>query len=385
MISRWVRSVAVLPLAMLAFAIVKQPIDLYARETRAMQAERLLADPRKGAAHIAASAGRMLLDKMPLDSASTRIIGLAALREGQYGRGLRLMRAARARSRRDAATDIWWFQFAAQQHDVPLFLESMDVLARTHPRAGSVLFVTVARQISGTDVPQLVSLLNPAPDWREDFLATLGKVGDPDVVWATFVALRRGPSPPSDEEIETYLASLPDTVAPVEARRRWLQLNGLPPNGASAVYDPGFAGLPGGRPFNWTIARHTGSGIEIAASGEPGLEVRYVDGGRPETLLAQLLVLTPGNYRMTSDVRSEDGHESGHILEWHLRCIGQDGAGVRLDPRPGRAGSVTVADFAVDASCPRQLLSLVGIPGDPDIPLHLRIADVRIVVSRRGQ
>jgi hypothetical protein len=385
MISRLVMCAAMLSLTVLVFVIVEQRIHGEAREVRVAYAEQLLADPRDKAARIAATNGRMLLDEMPLDAVSMRIAGLAALREGQYGPGLRLMREARARSRRDTATDIWWFQYAARQHDVPMLLASMDVLARTHPRHDGMLFPTVAQQLSRTDVPRLVSLLNLSPDWRGDFLVAFGQAGDPDVVWATFMGLRRGPSPPSSGEIEAYIGSLPDDVAPVEARQHWLLLNGLPRSEVSTVYDPGFAGLPGGRPFNWTIASGTASSVEIAANDRSGLDVRYVDGGRPETLAAQLLVMAAGRYRMTSHVRLLDGNESGHLLQWHLRCIGQDEAGVRLDLGRGQARSVAVADFAIDPSCPRQLLSLVGIPGDRGMALHLQIADVRIAAFGRQQ
>jgi hypothetical protein len=143
------------------------------------------------------------------------------------------------------------------------------------------------------------------------------------------------------------------------AYRLWREFGKIPDSGAGkGLYDPGFRGLPGSAPFNWSLTAGAEGVAERASGGT--LQASYY--GRTDLVLAeQLLMLQPGRYRLQFDAEGDAKGEDSK-LAWTLTCLGSNAqlvqvplAGVTFTPR------TLGASFSVPASgCRAQWLRLGG-------------------------
>jgi hypothetical protein len=200
-------------------------------------------------------------------------------------------------------------------------------------------------------------------DIRRGVLIQLAAEEGPDHVLA-FAAASRTPWRDPAEQIwqSRVLQSLVDSGRVDRARRLWLQFTGLGDGSASElVYDGGFRGLKGSAPFAWRLS----SGPEgVVETGKPaGLLVEYYGRARVE-LASQLLVLTPGRYRLTFGAQGNAPGENSR-LAWTIGCPsgGKELARIAV-VKVGYATRKLSQEFQVPKGCAAQWLRLVGIPAE---------------------
>jgi tetratricopeptide (TPR) repeat protein len=138
------------------------------------------------------------------------------------------------------------------------------------------------------------------------------------------------------------------------ARAIWARQWKAPP--ASTIFNADFAESKAATPFNWELVSST---VGLAER-QPGGKLHTIFYGQEDGMLArQLLVLRPGNYRVTMKVSGDPARTRS--LHWAVRCDKKDAplGAIGLDAISARG-----LTFTVPADCPAQWLELGGTSGD---------------------
>lgn len=150
-----------------------------------------------------------------------------------------------------------------------------------------------------------------------------------------------------------------------KAHRIWLRLVGLPRGAATAIFNPRYQTTSAPPPFNWTFT----SSAAGLADGENG-NLRVIHYGTEDAVLAkQLLLLSPGTYRMSMNISGSADAEDQ--LTWSITCL----------PSRKQVLAVAVQDAGLlgagfeipRGSCEAQQLELKGRAQEP-----VQLADVQI-------
>ena len=326
----------------------------------------------RGDAADAARLAARALRRSPLDDPTLATYGLAMDRLGHPQVADRAMTLAGQRSWRDLPSQIWLMRRDLLAARFAGGFAHADAVLRRDPNPPPALFaiLTAAARDPGAVAP-LADRLALNPTWRPAFFAFLADQActpPTDMIAALLTRLASGPTPPTDAEIAPYLRVLVTQQRFAEADAAWRRFT---PAAASAgdVYDGDFAWPPGSTPFDWSLTSGVGWTASIAPSpdGARGnaLNVDY-DGVSPPQRLRQLLVLSPGAYRLSG--RFEDEQGSGAALfGWTLACVGADQLLATAPSPSGPAGvwrtfSATV--IVPPDRCPAQWLALKSQPAN---------------------
>jgi hypothetical protein len=258
--------------------------------------------------------------------------------------------------------------------------ETIGVLTRFFPEVGDLLVAELGRMAADPASRDAVRhVMDSDPQIRTNVLEQLARDGgDPDMILAL-----AGPQArfSARKEAPRWQRLLLDRMVERgqldEALRIWSRIVGVEPQArAGGVYDPGFEGLAGPPPFNWSLELSSDGLVEHAGSG--GLLAQYY--GRSNAVLAsQLILLAPGAYQIGFDAEGEADGEQGR-LAWVVEChpggrrlveipiTGVDFTGKRL------SGSFTVPG----AGCPGQWLRLVGTAAEFPEDQQVTISGLRI-------
>lgn len=258
----------------------------------------------------------------PIDAPAIRTVGAVDALQGDTQRGARLLRLATVLGWRDAPTNLWAIGASIDTGEPLKAAQRAEALFRQHqylPTAtGPLLLSGIGPQASEL----LVRQLQDRPDWRWGFLRSLGDLPNEALPKAVELIerLNRTKSPASIEEAQPLLDRL-DVPEGIEVRRRlWQSLHagGLIANGdfedTSDYRGPEM-------PRNWDISSSDFPSLLIDEPGASGrgktLRIYHAYPGSP--LIAQTMMLNPGAYQLSFNVRSERGE--GGRLQWELRCL----------------------------------------------------------------
>lgn len=326
-------------------------------------AERTFTDAAAGGRSVAQARddARAALRASPLEVRALRVLGWVADDAGDDRRALRLMSLAASRSQRDVSSHLWMFHNRLKARDYNTAFAHGDALMRHGGtlRETAVLMASAA----GADDAAAAALtrrLQTGPVWRGMFVRELAASQDPDVTLSILLAVKEAGATIRPEESSALANRLFRVGRPREAYLAWVLL--LPPAGYDVldnVYDGGFEGPEAAGPFAWTLPRR---GSEVgAAPGRGGRALIAQTGvGKDQVLARQMMVLTPGLYRLSVEARLESMGGGG--MEWAVSCP---------DGPKGWIGRLTVPDsgdwspasttFAVPAGCDIQRLELRGV------------------------
>lgn len=315
----------------------------------------------------AAALAKAALAHAPLQPQALRVLAWQAEQEGRAARAQALMQLAGSLTQRDNRTHGWLFYAALERADYEGAMRNADAVLRRNPELGASFYPVLAPHMRTPAAREaVVRSLARRPEWREDFLRYLAKfVPDAAAVQATF-RLLNARSALSAAEAHFLVERLVADHAFAEAKTVWASTL---PHGAARprdlLYDAGFAGLPGGPPFNWTLRTEGSLSSEIsqAPDGSNALHLEYPE-ARGQVLTAQLMVLPPGTYAFSGELTS-DGTRPLE-LSWNLKCLDDDSSIMTL--RHGWASGAWQAfrqGLTVPQSgCAAQQLTLENVPGD---------------------
>ncbi|MGE0699078.1 MAG: hypothetical protein AB7O57_08285 [Hyphomicrobiaceae bacterium] len=241
-----------------------------------------------------------------------------------------------------------------------------DILLRTLTSAGPAVHPVLARMAEipeATDV--VVGLLAAGPPWRSGFFSGLNAhITDARTPLTLLLRLRQAEHKVATGDLKPYLNFLVGKGFNELAYYTWLQF--LPPERLAStglLYNGGFDATPSGFPFDWTISAGAGTTAGIlpipGEAGQQGLRVDFTSGRVQFGGVAQILLLSPGNYRLTGRYRGALDGKRG--LRWRVICR----SGKSLGETEMQTGLVPSwreldLDFAVPASgCDAQEVRLL--------------------------
>jgi hypothetical protein len=324
-------------------------------------------------ATVAASA-RQALDAAPLEASAASLLALSLPQAERAP----LMGAAARLSHRDDAADRWLFENGMARGDYAQAMRHADALMR---RQTPDERVEVSRRIlpylgQPAAFEAVIGRLATEPSWRGSFMAQLIALGqDSDEPFRVLKALRATSAPPTRTELALYLRPLVAQRRPVEAHRAWVALAASEEQAGKALLaDSGFEGIKTTPPFGWNLdASSGGYGEMVASEGAIGKALHVSHDGRSrQWLVRQLVVLPPGAYRLTGQVRTPSDLSAGSMA-WTVICEGAREP-LTLVPAPvtGDAWKGFSTTFIVPSeNCAAQSLVLQGRPGGSGTPVDV--------------
>lgn len=277
---------------------------------------------------------------------------------GDARRQARLFDLSNAISRRSLPTRLWLIQRSVDRGDVGGALRDFDVALRTSAAAPSVLFPVLADATSDPGlVGPIARMLDQPSDWRLMFLNYATARGDAPGIAAVVVKMRDRTFVRAngiDRAIVMRFVALRSFAwaGRVHGVFSDAKLHPLVADGdfteASAIY-----------PFGWSLTNRGESGAEGARAGDRSVLSYRAEPGRGGQVAAQLLLLAPGNYRLTTVAASNavDGPPY-----WSLVCGEENGATLAKLDVSAQDRAVSITDFRVSAGCSGQWLTLTVRP-----------------------
>ena len=302
----------------------------------------------------------------PLDARALAALGQIAERQGDQARAGELMRLAGARTWRDLPTQAWLLKYEIQNGNFAEALVHVDAILRTSPRfIEQVTPVLAAFTLEQRPFDALNSLLASDPPWRGQALARLStQLSDPGRLVQLYAALTKSQHPPDTNELRPYLDRLIKDGRYTDAYQSWRgTLAAEQRTKQTLLYNGDFALPNDGLPFNWQLQPMQGATIAIVAS--PGKENSRAlklefSGTRASFVVRQLMLLPPGDYRFSGNVRAQDLRaERG--LQWEISCAeAQNNVLGRTDlvARTAAGASFSVAFTVPQQDCRAQWLRL---------------------------
>ena len=315
----------------------------------------------------------------PASAAGARLLAQAYQLTGDEGRAQKLMEIAGRRSLRDSPSQLWLFRssLAADQFD-DAFTRA-DLLLRRNSDLEAYLFPTMIAQLG--DVRAQAALLARArlgPGWRRGFFAVLSQSGEnSDIAPWLLNNLASSPNPPTPDEI--------GAVANAQvAKQRWDAARAIlvrfSRSGGGLLLNDNFEQPPRQPPFGWRFVSEDAavSSVESLDAGGHALFAQFPV-GRKAPLAEILMMLEPGQYRLTGRARVEH-LPSGGIFRWRLSCPSEDSDPLlNLDLSVQSGWKPLQGDFVVPAQgCGAQWLRLSGTGGEGYQPASAWFDDLRV-------
>ncbi|MEZ5851437.1 MAG: hypothetical protein R3D68_12400 [Hyphomicrobiaceae bacterium] len=304
----------------------------------------------------------------PLNAAAYRMLGELS---DDIDQTRIYMREAARRSRRETIAVFWLLNDSVAHNDAAAALEYADILLRTRPELAPPVMgylAAIAASQTGRDV--IARQMARRPPWRSLFYQTFpAAMRDLRVGLPLLAAIKSAGVPTTLAEgsnlIDTFLVKEQVDLA----YAAWLSL--LSPEELSRLgllTNANFASEPSGVSFDWRIQAGTNAIAEFTR--RPGdeagegrlLHVQLNDGRVRFPVVKQVIVLAPGRYRLTGQVRGSIIAKRG--LQWDVRCLFNSpkkplGETELFSGRMSQWRSFTV-DFEVGASdnCEAQVVRL---------------------------
>jgi len=324
------------------------------------------------------------LERSPVQASAARAIGVAALSAQDNATAGRAFTYAARLSRRDLPTELYWIESNVTRGDIRAALHhyniAMSVSVKSRAMLGNIL---IAASAEPNVANELAKLLKTQPRWLPEFYQRL---------------MGQGENPATLSHIANVMAF--DARDPGQAPFVSMALNRLVALGAydnaRALYRRSVGGADETvrnasfersnhlQPFDWIIASEpTYSGIIETRGGWPHGNVLTVTGTEANDVARQLLLLVPGQYRLSADtanVRQE--RETRPLLT--ISCV-SDNRAVMSAPfaAAGAKPAAMQGMFTVPANCPAQWIAIRNTPSFDPVDSDPWID--RIVVQRIGR
>jgi hypothetical protein len=309
---------------------------------------------------------RAVATRAPLKVEPFLVKAALAEKAGNLRRAEVLLREARSRNPRSTAALYLQVDVALRENRIADGLSGLAVLARLIPGASVQLIPSLAQfaRTPGAD-QQLAIVLRSNPNLKRPLLMALA--ADPHNE-ELVMSLAGSDSRSLDPEAKAWKARLVQAFIQQgdyqRAYRIWQNFTGL--HGKSPLLFNGeFRQTPAPPPFDWTYV--SGSAGMVEPSGGR-LHILYY-ARESSTLAYQLLLLAPGNYRLTSPVV---GNGAAKALTWTILC---QGSGKQLLDAPAGQGGL---EFSVPGDCRMQTLMLNGEIQDSPQDFDMQVGPVAL-------
>ena len=252
-------------------------------------------------------------------------------------------------------------------------LAEIGALARLAPNGAHSLAPYVAAYAAQPATwPQLKALFRTEPQLEDESLVALAADSRNS---ATVLALANPQrSGPSSLWLAPLLQNLIKDGQYERARQVWASVSRVPLDRSTPIFDPAFTRKDAPPPFNWALTSSTVGLAERQRGG--GLHVIFY-GQEDGALAAQVLVLSPGQYRLTTTPLGAPSNADA--LQWRLTC---EGSTTPFATVPLSVAMSNPWTFAVPAGCGAQRLELYGSSADIPRQSEATIRGVSIASER---
>ncbi len=296
----------------------------------------------------------------PLNARALRILGQLADAAGDEASAFKYMRAAASRSLAENIAIYWMMQKSFEKKDYAGAIYYSDVFLRKHPQFIEQTVPMLAKMAESTDqkaVGELKQMLAQNPPWRSTFFDNLPwQVTDARTPLNMLLSVRETPTPASFANLNSYFALLLRHKLYELAYYTWLQF--LPTDELASIgylANGDFERAPTGTPFDWGIAQGPGITVDIVprpdATDQRALYIELGPGRVEFPGLTQMILLSPGTYRLTGKIKGELTGRRG--LQWRVICVGANIPAIGEGPM--FVGMAPVwADFELRFTVPEQ-------------------------------
>ncbi|MBS0235247.1 MAG: hypothetical protein JSR99_17405 [Proteobacteria bacterium] len=262
----------------------------------------------------------------PLNTQAFALLGVLSASGGDSEAATTFMQAALSRSKRSPAALYWIMHRELDKGDVAESSALADILLRIRPTALPLVAPTLAQiSMRGEGRNAVADALARAPLWRTHFFSFMNsELKYADISLRLLLALKKSPHPPTEQEVDSFLASLTTHGRYALAYYAWLQF--LPPERLAAakfLFNGTFRFPLTASPFDWKIRGGDGVIAEIDKSDDaPGkntLSIEFGGGGMSFNPISQALVIPPRRYRFSGFAKGE--LEGPRGLKWQVACI----------------------------------------------------------------
>jgi hypothetical protein len=299
------------------------------------------------------------------------VAALEARERGDIAKAERLFVIARNRDPRALAPHFFLAEYYVVTGRLREGLAAIAGLARLAPggAAASAPFIAqVARDKARW--PAIRAVFAEQPSLADPVLGLLAA----DPANARSVIALSGPERSGKSWYPILLDTLVKAGRGREARALWARDAGVADAGA-LIHDGRFTDGRSPPPFNWQLA---GSAIGLTERQRGGGLHVIFHGTQAGALARQLLVLEPGTYRLSAEMRGRIADP--RALSWLVEC---PGAAAPVASLPVERSGMLAGRFTVPAGCGAQWLSLVGRPGDIGGDSEVTIASVALARESR--
>lgn len=271
-------------------------------------------------------------------------------------------------SRRDFPTRLWLIERQVEQGNVSGALHHYDIALRTNSDSYDMLLpILVAAAGDRQVLPELGRLLAKQPRWTNNFFYRLSQSPPSDQNVAELLEnARKGGALSNPEMLRAMLPGMIDRGAYDPALRVAAALDAPAARLPKGVWNPSFAGDGSLAPLDWSLTSTEALGAEVrtAANRQGRALVAYANANNAGTVARQILMLSPGTYRLAAEVRATDRPPA--VLSWSVVCAGSSKVTLaEQSVEPLGEGATRNARFSVPAGCLAQWLSFSIEARDP--------------------
>jgi tetratricopeptide (TPR) repeat protein len=311
--------------------------------------------------------------KAPLEPEPFLVRGVQAQLAGDAPLALQAFAAAERRDPRSLPAHYFLADALFRAGDSRRGLQEVGTLARLAPNGLTTVGPYIAAYAKDPENwPQLRELFRGNP--QMETAALVGLANDATNADAVLALAR-------DTRGAAAAAWLPVLVNSLVAAGQYDKARAVWARGAQVddrqalVHDAGFTDARSPPPFNWALMSSTVGLAERQSGGR----LHIIFYGHDDGLLArQLLLLGPGNYRMTMTVAGNAA--DARALTWSVRCYSSQTplAGVPLDVLASRGWA-----FTIPSGCAAQWLELSGVSSDLSRQTEVVIGKLNLVATVR--
>jgi len=303
----------------------------------------------------------------PLNAVALSSLASVAEGNGDLTRAEALMSLSAARSWRNPAAHVWLFAQAVRRGKFEEALVHADGLLRIQHWSfqASIFPVMTLFGLYPGGLEALEASLAANPPWRRAFLGQVVDGANEPLMMQLYRSLIRGGQPPTTLEMKPYLDRLILMGRFEEAYQDWRATSSQSEMLTRYPYNGNFKAPLDGLPFNWVFDDAGGAEIQVTEAADRGnsqaLRVQFSGARSSLGRVGQLLMLTPGDYRLklaakASDLRAERG------LVWQISCAGSGTVLAETQPLSGTVPWTEIeVKFSVASSdCGAQWLKLAS-------------------------
>ena len=312
-----------------------------------------------------------LLAVAPLNGPAYRVLAQAADNGGAVRQAQVLFDIATRRAPRDLPTHTWLAQQALRRGNYSVAMQQLDFVLRQQPdRLSSLAPILVQLAQTPAFADALAASLHSNPPWRASMLQTLQTPDGNSMqakAQARVMQSLQAQGGLSQEEFGLWLDSLMAQGRWGEAYARWAGVTMKPGASLPVLFNGDFRLPITNTGFDWRQQDVPSvlATVDPAASGKwPALHLQLLDRAVPEAGWEHVLLLTPGRYRLSMQLRAQS-FSNALGLHWVIACDRGPQVLAMALPADGSFDWRTASgDFEIPAAqCQGQRLKLINPVG----------------------